>query len=497
MKRNIFLYSILSIFVFFNYSCKKSLNLAPKGSATTATYYKTEADAKAAVTGAYSNLANPLYRDEIIVTINIVGADDGIPFLTGNAERVSLWRYNFTTTNAFTSGNPWSNSYIGIQRCNVAILRIPSIEMDVALRTRYVAEAKFIRALHYFNLVRLFGGVPTVTTETTSLDDVNVKRNTIDEVYTQIESDLKDAESVLPKNYSSSADIGRATSGAAKSLLAKAYLTRAGNNAASPFWAQAAAKAKEVIDLGAGYDLWANYKDVFSKVNKGGKESVFEIAFSTDLNNGNNFATGYAPRGSPIVPGTGSGILRVSKSLFDQFQDIDQRKVITFLTTYLNPANGQAVSLSITDTDPAKAVSFWKLADSTAKVSGQAGKDFPYLRYSDVLLMYAEALNESASGPNVEAYAALNRVRLRAGISPVSGLNQQQFRNSVLTERRREFCFEGHRWFDLVRTGRLQAAVNAETSFGRAPTIQAFHSLFPIPQREIDANSSLVQNSGY
>ena len=498
MKRIIYTYVLILMFIIAGYHCRKSLDLAPKGSATTATYYKTATDAKAAVTGAYSILATSLYRDEVIVTPNVVGADDGIPFLTGNAERLSLWRYGFTTTNAFTSGNPWSQSYIGIQRCNVAIVHIPTIDMDPDLRARYVAEAKFIRALHYFNLVRLFGGVPIITNETVSLDNVTIPRNTVEEVYNQIETDLKDAEAALPVKYTSTTDIGRATVGAAKALLAKVYLTRAGKDAGSPFWGQAAAKAKEVMNLGAGYDLWTNYSDVFAKANKGGKESVFEIVFATDLSGaGNNFATGYAPRGVPIVPNTGSGILRVSKDLFDLYEEIDQRKAVSFLTAYVNPANGQIVQLSITDPDPAKAVSFWKLADSTSKISGQAGKDFPYLRFSDVLLMYAEALNESAGAPTVESYQALNRVRERAGIGDVAGLSQQQFRDSVLLERRREFCFEGQRRFDLVRTGRLLDAVNAETSFGRSPTIKSFNVLFPIPQREMDANAALVQNNGY
>lgn len=498
MKQIIYFYGLMLLLVITGYQCRKSLDLAPKGSATTATYYKTATDAKAAITGAYSILAASLYRDEVIVTPNVVGVDDGIPFLTGNAERLSLWRYDFTTTNAFTSGNPWSLSYTGIQRCNVAIVHIPNIDMDPDLRARYVAEAKFIRALHYFNLVRFFGGVPVVTDEIVSLDNVNVSRNTVDEVYAQIEADLKDAETALPVKYTSTLDIGRATTGAAKALLAKVYLTRAGKDAGSPFWAQAASKAKEVMDLGAGYDLWADYKDVFSKANKGGKESVFEIVFATDLSGaGNNFATGYAPRGAPIVPNTGSGIFRVSKSLFDSYQDIDQRKVVSFLTAYVNPSNGQTVDLSITDPDPAKAISFWKLADSTAKIANLAGKDFPYLRFSDVLLIYAEALNESPGGATPEAYQALNRVRQRAGIGDVTGLSQQQFRDSVLLERRREFCFEGQRWFDLVRTGRLLDAVNAETSFGRSPAIKPFHVLFPIPQREMDANTALVQNDGY
>lgn len=473
-------------------SCRPDLDLAPLGSPASSTFYKTPADAESAVTGAYSTLRN-IYRDEVIVTPNVVAADDGIPFLTGNADRVALWRYGIVSTNTFT-GNIWSNSYQAIQRCNVVVNRVPQIQMDEALKKRYVGEAKFIRAMMYFNLVRFFGDVPLANDETTSLENVQLPRAKADDVYAQIEADLKEAETALPKTYTGN-DIGRATQGAAKGLLAKVFLTRAGNAASSPFWAQAAAKAKEVIDLNQ-YDLWASYADVFDLRNRGGKESLFEILYVTDLA-GTNFSTGYAPRGAPIVPNNGSGIFRVSKSLFDGYAATDKRRDVTFLTAFVNPTNGQRVELSVDGTDPARAVSFWKLADLSSKVGGNAGKSFPYLRFSDALLIYAEALSEANGGPTSEAYAALNRVRARAGLVALSGLSRSEFKNAVLQERRLELCFEGNRWFDLARTGRLIDAVKTENSFGRNPTVQAFNTLFPIPQREIDANPVLTQNSGY
>jgi hypothetical protein len=188
--------------------------------------------------------------------------------------------------------------------------------------------------------------------------------------------------------------------------------------------------------------------------------------------------------------------VRPTKNLYDLYAANDKRKPVTFLTSYVNPTNGATVNLSIDDPNPAVAISFWKLADLTSKVGGGGGKSFPYLRFPDILLVYAEALNE-VNGPVMEAYAALNRVRARAGLAPLSGLTKAQFKDAVLTERRLEFVLEGNRWFDLVRTGRLVDAVKAETSFGRNPLIQPHHVLFPIPQREIGANTSLVQNPGY
>ena len=472
-------------------SCEKRLDLAPLNNPTVNTFYKTPADAAAAITGIYATLQD-IYTHENIVTPNTVGTDDAVPFLQGNADRRALWSYTFVTTNNFTGG-PWGIAYQAIQRANVAIARIPGIAMDENLKKRYVGEAKFLRAMMYFNLVRFYGGVPIIRGETTTLENVAIPRNTKEEVYAFIESDLKDASDILPLRYTG-ADIGRATKGASMGLLAKVHLTQAGNDASSTFWAKAAATAKEVMDLGV-YDLWENYADVFDTKNKGGKESLFEVMYLTDVN-GNWHTTYWAPRGDPRVPANGFGTIRVTKSLFDLFSDNDKRKPVTFLTSYVNPNTGATVNLSVDDPNPALAVSFWKLADMTSRVGGGGGKSFPYLRYSDILLIFAEAINE-VNGPTQEAYNTLNRVRTRAGLDPVSGLTKDQFREAVLVERRREFALEGQRWFDLVRRNRLVEAVQAETSFGRNPQIKPFNTLFPIPQREMGANPALVQNPGY
>jgi hypothetical protein len=471
-------------------SCNKVLDQFPISNPTTETYYKTAADAEAATTGAYTILQG-IYRDENIVTPNIIAADDGIPFLTGNADRVAMWRYNIVPANTFVN-NIYSQAYIGIQRCNVAIDRIPAISMNETLKKRYIAEAKFVRALLYFNLVRFFGGVPLSITETNSLGEANIPRASEEEIYNQIEADLKEAEEVLPLQMTGT-NAGRATQGAAKGLLAKVYLTRAGNNAGSPFWARAAAKAKEVIDLGI-YGLFDDYADAFRIATRGGRETIFEIRYITDLL-GNNFTTGYAPRGAPIVPNNGSGILRVSKDLFDRYTTGDRRRNVTFLTSFVS--GGQTIQLSVENTDPARAVAFNKLTDPSSRVGGQGGTSFPYMRYAEILLTYAEALNEANNAPNTEAYNALNQIRNRAGLAPLTNLNKASFKEAILLERRLELAFEGHRWFDLARTGNLVNAVKSENSFGRNATIQSFNIKFPIPQREMDANPSLKQNEGY
>ncbi|RPA68264.1 RagB/SusD family nutrient uptake outer membrane protein [Cyclobacteriaceae bacterium YHN15] len=491
--RNIFNLFILWLVVS---SCQLDLDLAPLDQRTTETFYRTEGDAIDALNSVYSVL-QPMYGNqfsaETILTPTTVAADDGIPFLQGNADRIALWNYRFVPVNSWTSGI-WAVSFQAIQRANVVIERVPLIQMNIELRNRLVAEAKFLRAFHYFNLVRFYGGVPLVLKETNTLSGLQAPRNSREEVYAQILKDLTEAESALPRSYPD-AEAGRATIGAVKGLMAKVYLTRAGNNQGSQDWSLAATKAKEVIDLGI-YSLYPEYADVFQVSSRGGRENIFEITYARDVF-GQSHSTYWAPRGAPIVPFNGFGTIRVSKSLWDEFLPGDKRRNVSFLTSYVNPSNGQTVELSIDNPDFSRAISFWKLADLSSTVFSGGAKSFPYMRYAEILLIYAEALNESGGGPNIEAFNAINEVRTRAGLNPLTGLSQTDFRNAVFKERRIELNFEGHRWFDLVRKEQLIAAVTNESSFGRNPTIDNRHLLFPIPQREMDINQALEQNAGY
>lgn len=475
---------LLIIPVFMAFGCENQLNLSPVTNLTNATYYKTADDARAALGACYNAIGN------LDPNIDITTTDEAIPFLTGDANRPLLWRYNLTPANSLIGA--YAQGYRGINRSNTVIDRVPGISMDETLKKRYVAEAKFLRALHYFNLVRYYGDVPLITKETTSLEGLEVGRSPLADVYALIEADLKEAESVLPKSYPA-AETGRATQGAAKGILAKVYLTRAGTTAGSPYWAQAAAKAKEVIDLGV-YDLYANFADAFALSARGGKENIFEVQYLTDVR-GHGLGRNFGVRQALIYPSGGAGIARVSPSLFNAYTADDKRKAVTFITSYVY--NGVTTNLSVTDPDPTKAVSFQKLWDKTAKTSGGEGTSIPVLRYADVLLMQAEALNEANNGPTPEAFAALNRVRTRAGLASLSGLSYQQFKEAIWLERRLELTFENSRRFDLVRTGRLVDAVKAENSFSRNATIQPFHNLLPIPQNDMDANPKLTQNPGY
>jgi starch-binding outer membrane protein, SusD/RagB family len=458
------------------------LDVEPESSFSPSNFYKNADDAKASVGAVYDPMNSNNMYNQVMWIIQDQSTDDaewGGGRSTANQAKNDLDKYTFTpATSTFYS--IWSTSYTGINRANASIERIPAIEMDAELKARLIGEAKFMRAFYYFTLVRLFGGVPLTLTETQSLNNLELPRATAEEVYTLIIADFTDAETVLPVSYTG-ADKGRATKGAAKAFLAKVHLTREA-------WALAAAKAKEVIDLGAGYDLWTNFEEAFLIANENGKESVFEIqALGGGFGEG-SFMQGYMRPPFDRVNGVaGFGDDPVTKNLYDAYKPTDKRRDVTL----------KLYSASTTPAAPAS-VAFpcyvGKYKDPGATSNNEGSNNFQIIRYADVLLMYAEALNEQGEN-NPEAFAAINKIRDRAGLDDlVPPLTKEQFRDSVLLERRLELAFEGHRRYDLVRTRRLIDAVKAQNP---SIAIQPHHLLLPIPQTERDVNTILGQNDGY
>lgn len=480
MKQHI-VYIILS--VLFLTACTKSiLDKTPESNFTPENFYKNSDDAKAAVSAVYDQMNTGDMYNQVMWILQDQSTDDaewGNGRSTANQAKNDLDKYTFTpATTTFMS--LWSTSYRAINRANAAIERIPAITMDEDLKARLIGEAKFLRAFYYFTLVRLFGDVPLVLKETTSLNNLQIARTPTEEVYKQIIDDFSAAEAVLPVTYNA-ADKGRATKGAAKSFLAKVYLTR-------EEWQKASAKAKEVIDLGAGYDLWANFADAFLVANENGKESVFEIQANGILGGEGSAMQGYMRPPFDRVNGVaGFGDDPPTKGLNDAYRPEDKRRDLT-LKLYSSSGTPAAPSTI------AFPCYVRKYTDPSATGNNDGNNNFPIIRFADVLLMYAEALNEQGPG-NTEAYAAINRIRNRAGLPNLTeGLSQADFRDSVLLERRLELAFEGHRRYDLIRTKRLIAAMTAQN-----PSIQVkeHHYLLPIPQTEIDVNPLLKQNPGY
>jgi len=463
------------------YSCTK-LGENPSAFIVKEQFFKTQADAVAAVTAVYGALINdpgeqPMYGREINFLTDMTTDDlsAGPSAINPNVRALSSITYTSTDDRLQVM---WRQFYTGISRANVAIDNIPAIQIDTVVKNRLVRESKFLRALFYFDLVRLWGDVPLVLHDPTStaLNSLKTNRSPAAAVYQQIISDLKDAES-LPATYSG-ANIGRATGGAAKTLLLKVYLTQKD-------WPNAIATAQQIINGPYGYGLFANYADVFNKATKNGKEHIFSAQFESNGGLGNSstlMGAAFAGFGSNVPAD-----IPADSSVYKQFSDNDTRKAVTFYQSLVNPSTG------VTKVFPS--FYFGKYVDrSVLLTSGQSSINFPILRYADVLLMYAEALNE-AQGPVSDAYNSINQVRNRANTGNlVPGLSQADFRDSLYAERRREFVQEAQRWFDLARTGRL---VQAVSKVATKTNISAKNYLFPIPQSEISLNPQLTQNEGY
>ncbi|RPE05902.1 RagB/SusD family nutrient uptake outer membrane protein [Chitinophaga lutea] len=470
-------YLLLYTFAVALSGCAK-LTEAPDSILVTDQFYRTQEDAIAAVNSVYNGALNnggiTMYNRLFNLGFEIQTDDVIAGQRVTNIDVRAMSSLTHSTSNDRVS-ELWREHYVAINSANIAIDRIPNIEMDSELRARLVNEAKFLRGLLYFNLVRLWGEVPLVLHEVSSLskESLYVSRAPVEDVYRQVIADLTDAQG-LPPAYNS-ANAGRATGGAAKAVLAKVYLTR-------KEWGKAAAKAQEVIGGPYGYDLFTNFSDVFNVATKNGKEHIFSAQCKGGNGQGNRLASSCTPVGIPGVAAAGTD--EPAKGTYELYAANDKRRDVTFFTKLVSPTNGQ------TYTFPPR---FYKYFDpGTITNPTESNQNVPVIRFAEVLLIYAEAVNEE-SGPTTAAYDAINRVRARAGLAPLASLSQPGFRKAVYDERRLELMFEFQRWFDLVRTGRLIEALNAA---GKT-NVQEKHYLLPVPQRERDVNPKLSQNKGW
>jgi starch-binding outer membrane protein, SusD/RagB family len=479
----------LSVLILLFVSCNK-LDENPDSIITVSQFYKTQSDAISAVSAVYSTLNSdaagdfPMYgRDLNLMTGN--GSDDQIfsPSNT-NTDVRALGTATYVAANDRIKKN-WQQHYYGISRANVAIDNIPNIDFDTTVRSRLIREAKFIRGLLYFNIVRFWGDAPLILHDPTSTD-VNaqkVKRSPKDSVYAQIISDLNDA-TLLPSTYTGS-NIGRATSGAAHALLAKVYVTRRD-------WGNALKEINTVVNGAYGYDLFSNYLDAFQQATKNGKEHIFSVQFGTNLgakNSTQSLSSGnFSSFNTAVYPGDQPS----DSSLYQLFASTDTRRAVTFFTSIYNSATGKYVTFT-----PARFAKFIDYSISPLTNQATSGINYPVLRFADILLLKAEVLNEINGAPTADAYAAINRVRTRANVADLTpGLNQADFRDSVFLERRKEFIQEGNRWFDLARRGGTYL-YDALKKFPDKTGAAVKDTLFPIPQSERDINGELTQNPGW
>jgi len=514
MKMKIFLSSLIIGIVLTG--CSDFLNQNPESFTSSSTFYKNKSQIDEALNGAYSGLQT-LYGASLggnapssAFWAMTEERSDNTTFEYNNANRGFLQREDIdyflvTPDNNFTQG-VWQDIYSGIEQCNTILDRIDNVDLSSADHDQIVGQTEFIRALYYFNLVRLWGNVPLLTKAITSPDQTDkIEQAKPSAVYQQIISDAKDAASKLPATWSAS-NAGRVTKGAAHTLLGEVYMTmdQPGN---TDNYNKAIAEFKKVIQSGT-YSLMSNYSALWDPQNKNNSESVFEIQYSSSTQASYSsyiyeFAplfSGYTTIGS-FSPSSGDGRNIPTRNMLGTYENGDQRKDAS-IAWFVDP--------DVNTNPPYYEVQH----DSLAYVQKYAAKpseqfkqnvDFYVYRYAQVLLWYAEALNEV--GKTSQAYSYVNKVRKRAGLNGLTtGMSQSQFRTAVYHEERVESAFEDHRWFQLIRTGRAVNVMNANGTEQKtyqtwlSPAsydVQKYKLLYPLPIHDTQLNANLKQNPGW
>jgi len=488
-KKQFSIYFTLFISFLLITGCSKDfLEQKPQGVLTEVEFLQTQQDAILATNAIYASIREWNFYSGGYPILDIMSDDAVKGSNPGDGGALNLFNnFQFTATSGDIS-RWYSALYKAIRRTNIVIEKVPLITMDEALKTRLIAEAKFFRALAYFDLVRAFGDVPKITVAT---PPNKIARSPKTEIYNEIIiADLKAAIDILPeKSAYKSADMGRATKGAAKALLAKAYLYLGD-------FVNTEKYALEIIGS-TEYDLEPDYSNAFSVLGQHGMESILEIGAlaKEDITiGGNQYANTQGVRG---VPNRGWGFNRPSVDLINSYEAGDIRKdsTIIFLGDILDGVviEGDPATPDITYTDASQTVikeietynqKVWVPGTTTAT---QWGFNTRIIRYADILLMAAEALNEN--GDITQALYYLNLVRNRAGLADYNSIAKDDIRAAIWKERRSEFAMEGQRYFDLVRTGQ------AAQVLGVYGFVSGKHELFPIPQSEIDlAEGTLTQN---
>lgn len=485
-------YIILSTFCFLLLSVgcgDEFLEKAPLGKLTAENFFETEQHAVLATDAVYEHL-----RDWLVHVFSFIGMTDIISddsdkgsFPNDGAFLLELDDFSFTSSNIAPAG-VWEGYYQGIFRANLAINNIPGIDMDPDLKERLIGECKFMRAYFYFSLVRWFGDVPLILTELTQ-DEFKQERTPIDEVYEQIIQDLEDAIEALPeRSQYASADLGRVTKGAARGILAKVYLTRQD-------FVNAEELAMDIIES-EEYQLHPDFAGLFTLEGENSPESIFEVQATEGRINSSQYNQVQGVRGTPNL---GWGFNRPSDDLITSFERGDPRRDATILYPGEVLPDGSAVVEDNPDlvNERYNQKGWAPLATSGDNFEGQG--NIRRLRYADILLVVAEALNEN--GKTQDALIYLNMVRTRARgnrpptiVPEVTETNKDELRKIIWKERRSELALEQHRWFDLQRQGRAAEVMQAHGKNYVSPK----HDLFPIPQVEIDVSGgSLTQNQGW
>lgn len=470
LQRSFFFISLL----YLSACSKDFLDVVPVDRIPKDEFFKTEEDLVSAINGIYSQQKLVYSSGELpLYNIQESRSDNTSQAFGRQTEHRAVDNFTAEAGNNSYLFN-WADTYNCINLCNAVIDRAPAVEMDAGRKTVITGQAYFIRAHMYFNLVKDYGGVPLRLTETTSLSgDNNLGRASGEEVYNQIIADLNIAVGSLPATYSG-ADVGRATSGAANTLLGKVYLQK-GDKAA------AVTALRNVVKTGSVYSLLPNYSDLWIPGVKNSAESIFELQFLPPLNGSPFF--NYMATPALSVPGGDNGNTgpnTPTSAVMEAYESGDERAAASFAVD----GTGRPYII--------------KFRDPGIKTGNDANINFPILRYADAMLLLAEALGEGA-----EAYALINEVRSRAGLGSISAATPGSFTQKLLHERQVELAFETQRWHDLLRLMTSEELVmymnqHLQHEFpNQNLTIDQHDLLNPIPSTEIQTNSLIEQNQGY
>lgn len=476
------------IMVFIIGSCEDDLNVPPNSNVSEFDFLNNPENAVALVNGVYNKqLDYNMYSFSWIGITSITSddADKGSTATDTGADKHKMDNLTFGSSDISFS-DVWNGRYDGIYRANNALFYLEQLTINETLKNRLIGEVKFLRALFYFDLVRCFGGVPLVTQKidinnSELINSVVYVRKTKEETYAVIEADLMDAIERLPlkSQYTSSDDLGRATKGAAQALLAKAYLYQ-------EKWQQAYDMSGDVI-TSAQYGLLPNYAEVWREVGENKAESIYEVQATLTLGL-RDYTNVQGPRGTPDL---GWGFNSPSLNLSNAYEEDDVRREATIMYVLPTPFTlWDGFEGSPTWNNPRYNYKAYhsSIEESWNGDKGATAKNLRILKYSDILLIRAEAASEL--GMVTEATDRVNEIRIRAGLDALGSVTI----NDVWKERRLEMAMEHDRWFDLVRTGQASSVMAAH---GKT-FIVGTHERFPIPQDQIVAsNGLLLQNPGY